>query len=91
VYELWVQAQNEPSRQWILGALSELLGGDPSLGTQRVRVEIVFRGSGEPLVDWMLWPRDAELLARKIGNDLDQMNADTFAAEWGLAGPGDSN
>jgi hypothetical protein len=73
VYELRVQVQDEASRQWILGTVGALLGGDASLGTQRVRVEIVLRASGECLVQWMETPRPAELLARKIGNDLDQI------------------
>jgi hypothetical protein len=79
-----VEPLNEPLRQWLLGAIGIPFGGDPSLGTQRVLVTIVAVESGVRLRDWTITPSPPGDLAGRIESDLDQMDADTFAAEWGL-------
>jgi hypothetical protein len=75
----------ETGRAWFTGVLAALFsGGDSSGAAERVRVEIVVIDTGEPLMDWMEYPMPAEALKERIESDLNQMDADTFAAEWGL-------
>jgi hypothetical protein len=69
---------------WLLGAVSLLFGEVEGGVPVRVKVQILSTGIGDPLKDWIEYPRDADLLKNKIQSDLDQMDADTFAAEWGL-------
>src|SRR5258705_13488859 len=75
------------ARAWFIGLFTTLLG-DPGGVLPRVRVEI-WNSDTDELVFARLEDAGiaAELLKNKIENDLDQMGADTFAAEWGLPMP----
>jgi hypothetical protein len=85
VYEVrvLVPKPGEAGLSWFVGTVVALLGlaGDPIV---RARVEIVTGSSDEPLMSWTMLSNEAGPLKEKIDRDLAQMDAETFAAEWGL-------
>ncbi len=78
---------------WLLAIGATLLGDVPdgSGPAMRVKVAIFAADLDDPVKDWIEEPADARLLKAKIDSDLDQMDAETFAVEWGLPTPTDSN
>ena len=70
-------------RSWLIGADGFFLG-DTDLLLPRVRVEIIAVATGEPLSKWKLRTPAATDLKAKIERDLDEKDAEEFAAEWGL-------
>jgi hypothetical protein len=80
-------APGETGRAWFLGGLLAAFFKDGFGVATRTRVEIVATGTGDVLVDWKTQPVDAGLLKEKIESDLDRMDAQEFATEWGLPPP----
>jgi hypothetical protein len=70
-------------RSWLVGGAGYLLG-DTDLLLPRVRIEIVAVATGEPLSEWRLGATEATDFKAKIERDLDEKDAEAFAAEWGL-------
>lgn len=87
VYDVRVldPAPGEASRSWLLGAIVAAFGDVTS--RSRVRVEIIATDTGELLADWTISPVEGLFLKAKIESDLNEMNADAFASEWGLSTP----
>jgi hypothetical protein len=77
-------APGENARSWFWGGLIALVAGGPDGPLPRPRVEIVATNTEVPLIGWTILPDELPLLKAKIEGDLDQLDAETFASEWGL-------
>jgi len=76
------------ARAWLIGLFTTLLG-DCGGVLPRVRVEIWDSDTDELVfVRMENAGMAAEMLKNKIESDLDQMDPDSFAAEWGLPSEG---
>jgi hypothetical protein len=71
----------------LLGGFFTAVFGDVFGMRGTVTVQIVVAETGEPLVEWKSQPADAGLLRSKIESDLGQLDAESFASEWGLPSP----
>jgi hypothetical protein len=90
VYELRVVDPTTGEQLWhsltnlledlILGALGD---GGGSIFAEKVELRIVERENGH-VVASMHASNDAQSLARLIADDLDRLDADQFATEWGI-------
>ena len=74
----------------VVGVPFALLTGSWFLdGTKpkRQAVRIVEIASGRSLVSWVESGVDLRLLAERISDDLNRLDANTFASDWGLDNP----